>query len=175
MPDRTHSRQPDHSATAPDPVIAVIGCGNPARGDDGAGVEVVHRLADRFADHDAVRLIDAGTSGFEVLFRMRGAARVVIVDACRSGSEAGAVFHLPAHAAKTENPAGLGLHSLRWDHALYAGSRMFGAEFLDTTEVFLIEAQNLELRFGLSPPVEAGVRRVVREIATLLHAALEVH
>ena len=155
-------------------MIAVIGCGNPVRGDDGAGVEVINRLAGRFAvDGKALRLIDAGTAGLEVLYRMRGASRVIIVDACHSGSDAGAVFRLPAREAQTQASVGLGLHALRWDHALYAGSQMFGAQFLDGAEVFLIEAQNLELGLDLSAPVEAGVQRVVEEITALLSSALQ--
>ena len=152
-------------------MFAIIGCGNPARSDDGAGVEVVHRLMARLGKgDDDVRLIDAGTSGMDVMYQVRGASRVVIVDACRSGSEPGAVFRLPGSEAQTRAEHGFSLHGMRWDHALYAGCRMFGEDFARDTEVFLIEAQSLELGIGLSDPVQAGVERVIGEIEVRLKA-----
>lgn len=152
-------------------MFVIIGCGNPTRSDDGAGVEVIQRLIARSGKcEDGVRYIDAGTSGMDVMYQVRGAERVIIVDACTSGSEAGAVFRLPGSEAQTRNDPGFTQHGLRWDHALYAGSRMFGAGFTDNTEVFLIEAQSLEFGIGLSAAVEQGVVRVVAEIRVLIDA-----
>lgn len=59
----------------------IIGCGNPARCDDGEGVAVILGLR-QYPPPSGVQLIDAGTSGIDVMFRVRGAGLVVIVDAC---------------------------------------------------------------------------------------------
>jgi hydrogenase maturation protease len=83
--------------------LTIIGCGNPVRSDDGAGVAVLQALRGHALPAD-VALIDAGTSGLEVMFQVRGARRVIIVDACRSGSEPGAVFRLPGREAMTPVP-----------------------------------------------------------------------
>ena len=89
-------------------MLTIIGCGNPNRSDDGAGVEVVRRLADALGDKysDRLRIFDAGTDGMGVMFKARGATSLILVDACRSGSDAGAVFEVPGHelegAAATE-------------------------------------------------------------------------
>jgi len=147
--------------------LAVIGCGNPARCDDGVGVAVVRELAKRRAPQD-VDLIDAGTGGFDVMFRIRGARRVVIVDACRSGSEPGAVFRLPAREAMTPVEHRYSLHGLRWDHALFAGSRMFGDAFADHAEVVLVEAREFGFGLELSPPVRAAAARVVALLEPLV-------
>lgn len=153
-------------------MLAIIGCGNLARSDDGAGVEVVHRLMKRTPKRpDDLRFVDAGTAGMEVMYQIRGADRVVIVDACRSGSEPGAVFRLPGSEAQTRGEPGFTLHGVRWDHALYAGSRMFGENFASGTEVFLIEAQSLDFGIGLSDPVIGAVERVVCEIEKLIDAS----
>lgn len=150
-------------------MIVVIGCGNPARGDDGAGIAVVRHLRETpLAAREDVRLVDAGTSGMEVMFQARGAARVIVVDASSSGSEPGAVFRLPAGEAETSVEPGYSQHGLRWDHALYAGRRMFGAGFTQSAEAYLIEAQTLDYGLELSAPVRAGVERVVREITAAL-------
>jgi hydrogenase maturation protease len=149
-------------------VFVVVGCGNLARSDDGAGVEVVRRLGARRPADESIRFIDAGTGGIDVVFRLRGAGRAIIVDACRSGSEPGAVFRVPGSQMTTPPQAAFTQHGLRWDHALYAATQMFGADFLRATEVFLIEAGNLDFGIGLSAAVERGVERVVGEIETLL-------
>lgn len=147
--------------------LAVIGCGNPVRQDDGVGVEVVCELRRRGVGV-GVELIDAGTGGFDVMFRVRGARHVVIVDACQSGSEAGAVFRLPAREATTAPEQAFTLHGLRWDHALYAGRRMFGDSFADHAEVILVEAQELGFGIGLSPAVRQAAARVVDLLTPLV-------
>ena len=72
----------------------MVGCGNLLRGDDAAGPVLVRILAGR--DLPAgVRLIDGGTAGMDVAFAMRGARRVIVVDASRIGVEPGAVHRVP--------------------------------------------------------------------------------
>ena len=156
-------------ASEPAPRPVVIGCGNPTRSDDGVALEVIRALR---REHPALEqhaeLIDAGTAGMDVMFRVRHAARVIIVDACRSGSEPGAIFRLPGREALTPQAPDFSLHGLRWDHALYAGTRMFGADFADRTEVLLIEAGSLEFGIGLSDPVQQAVAKAVALVAGML-------
>ena len=102
------------------------------------------------------------------MFAARGAQHVVIVDACRSGSEPGSIFRLPGREAQTPAEHGFSLHGLRWDHALYAGGRIFGDSFVDNTEVILIEAQSLDFGLDMSEPV----RRAVENVASLLEASM---
>jgi hydrogenase maturation protease len=149
--------------------LAIIGCGNPARCDDGAGVEVVRALM-AHAPRSGVQLIDAGTAGMDVMFRVRGAERVVIVDACRSGSEPGAIFRLPGREAMTPAEHGFTLHGLRWDHALYAGCRMFGDGFADHTDVILIEGGEFGFGLELSEPVQHATQRVAQMLAATVMA-----
>ena len=145
------------------PRLAIVGCGNPARSDDGVGIAVIERLK-RHATPTGVVLIDAGTAGMDVMFRVRGIRRVVIVDACRSGSEPGAIFRLPGREAMTPAEHGFSLHGLRWDHALYAGCKMFGDDFVDHTEVILVEAQDLGFGLQLSEPVEHAAEQVAQQL-----------
>jgi hydrogenase maturation protease len=147
--------------------LAVIGCGNPARSDDGVGVEVIRQLM-TLPVPAGVALIDAGTAGMDVMFRVRGARRVVIVDACRSSSEAGAIFRLSGREAMTPTQHRFTLHGLRWDHALYAGCQMFGEGFVERTEVILIEAGSLDFGLALSVPVQLAAQRVAQMMASLL-------
>ncbi len=158
MADLTH--------TAPAPSLVVIGCGNLNRSDDAAGVRVIHQLRQDFGDAlpADVRLFDAGTGGMEVMFQARGAQQLIIVDACRSGSEAGAIFRLPGSEIDTEHKPTYSLHDFRWDHAVHAGRRIFGADFPGDLTVYLIEAGSLELGIELSAPVSTAVAAVCGHI-----------
>lgn len=90
------------------PMIAVIGCGNPNRSDDAVGSEVVRALKSTpiFSD-TRIRLLDGGTDGMGVMFAARGCRRLIVIDACRSGSPAGAIFEVPARSWKRR----ISLHS----------------------------------------------------------------
>jgi hydrogenase maturation protease len=151
----------------PAPRLVVIGCGNLNRSDDGAGVRVIHGLRSAFGAGlpEDVRLFDAGTGGLDVMFMARGARALVIVDACRSNSEPGAVFCLPGGEIDGAHAPAYSLHDFRWDHAVHAGRRIFGAEMPADLEVYLIEAGSLDLGMELTAPVERGVETVCARIA----------
>ena len=153
-------------------MIAVIGCGNPNRRDDGAGPAIIKMLARRDVARDPrIRLLDAGTDGMAMMFAARDCRCLIIIDACRSGAEAGAIYEVPG--AKLEQPyqPSLTLHDFRWNHALHAGSRLFGPAFPESVTVFLIEAATVEYGLDLSPPVAAAAETA----ATRIHALLRVH
>lgn len=144
-------------------MLTIIGCGNPNRSDDGAGPSVVRELLARLggAAPPGVRVLDAGTCGMQVMFEARGSSELIVVDASTSGSEPGAIFEVPGDVLKRAAQPALGLHGFRWDHALFAGRRIFGAAFPTRVSVFLIEAATLDLGIGLSAPVQRAVERVV--------------
>lgn len=158
------------------PMLVVIGCGNLNRSDDGAGVCVIHRLRLRlrqeFGDTlpPGARLFDAGTGGMEVMFQARGASGLVIIDACRSGSEPGAIFRLPGTEIDTVHQPAYSLHDFRWDHAVHAGRRIFGTAFPSDLTVYLIEAGSLELGTELTPPVSRAVGEVCERVAQTIRA-----
>jgi hydrogenase maturation protease len=153
-------------------MLVVIGCGNLNRCDDAAGVRVVHRLREQFDDAlpRDVKLFDAGTGGMEVMFQARGASALIIIDACRSGSDAGAIFRLPGSEIDTAHTPGYSLHDFRWDHAVHAGRRIFGADFPDDLTVYLIEAGSLLLGTDLTVPVSRAVDQVAERIAQSIRA-----
>lgn len=149
-------------------MIAVIGCGNANRCDDGVGPAVIALLRERQAGAPGARLLDAGTDGMAVMFSARGARRLVIVDAARSGSEPGAVFEVPGAELARPYAPGLNLHDFRWDAALHAGRMIFRDDFPGDVTVFLIEAGSLDLGIGLSAPVAAAARTVADRIGAMI-------
>jgi hydrogenase maturation protease len=151
-------------------MIAIIGCGNPNRSDDGAGPEVIRLLRSRgFGNAGApVRLLDAGTDGMAVMFAARGAGTLILVDACRSGSEPGAVFEAPGHALEAAHQPSFSLHDFRWHNALFAGRKIYAADFPSDVRVFLIEAGTVELGVGLTRSVTEAAAAVAARIAVLI-------
>ncbi len=141
--------------------LLVVGCGNLLRGDDGVGPVLVRKLWDGGVPGD-VRLVDGGTAGMDVSFQMRGARRVVLVDAATTGGEPGTVYRVPGPAVE-DLPAlsGLHTHSFRWDHALAFARWLLGDGYPADVTVYLIEAGSLEPGTELTAPVRTAMDRVL--------------
>lgn len=140
--------------------VVVIGCGNLLRGDDGVGPILVRHLWDAGVP-GGLRLVDGGTAGMDAAFQMRGARRVVIIDASATGAAPGTIYRVPAQEL-VDLPAldGLHTHSFRWDHALSFGRWLLGAEYPDDITVFLVEAADVTPGAELSPEVRVAMRTV---------------
>jgi hydrogenase maturation protease len=151
--------------TGPD--IVVLGCGNPNRSDDGAGPRVIALLRGSGLP-PKVRLFDVGTDGMTAMYRARGATHLVVVDARVPLGNPGAVYEVPGEVLAAPPAKGAGLHEFRWDHALYAGRRIYGDAYPATVVVLLIEAASLDLGLTLSPAVEASALRVAGRVQGLI-------
>jgi hydrogenase maturation protease len=149
------------------PSIAVVGCGNPVRQDDGIGSEVIGRLKQGSPD-PRVKLLDAGTDGVSVMFAARGCSTLIVVDAARVGIEHGAIYEVPGSELEREYRPTMNLHDFRWNDALHAGRKMYGKDFPADVTVLLVEAAELGFGVGLSPPVVDAVPRVVNRIEALI-------
>ncbi len=151
-------------------MLAIIGCGNSNRSDDGVGVFVAQALLQRLRSipRDDVRVFDAGTGGMDVMFQARGASRLVIVDASQSGSPPGAIFEVPGSELQRDHSPSFSLHDFRWDHALAAGRRIFREQFPADVSVLLIEARSLDLGLELSAPVRDAADRVIARLSQLI-------
>ncbi len=155
-------------------MIAVIACGNSNRRDDGAGPEVMRALragplAGNIPD---VQLLDAGTDGMAVMFAARGCSSLIVIDACRSGSEPGAIFEVPGSELEQPYRPALNLHDFRWDQALHAGRAIFKEAFPEDVVVLLIEAESVEFGLDLSPSVSAAVGKVASRVEALIRERL---
>ena len=130
----------------------------------------MRRLRAQLPPRDDLRFIDAGTDGMAAMFSARGCTALVVIDACVSGSEPGAIFELPGGEVERAYAPGLNLHDFRWDHALYAGRRMFRETFPDDVTVLLVEARDIGFGLDLSPEVAAAATKVVARVAALIAA-----
>ncbi|MCW1957623.1 MAG: hydrogenase maturation protease [Mycobacterium sp.] len=155
---------PELDLEPPGCAVLVIGCGNLLRGDDGVGPVLIRHLWDRGVP-DGAKLVDGGTAGMDVGFQMRGAGRVVIVDASSTGVAAGTVYRVPGEEL-TELPPlqGLHTHSFRWDHAIPFARWALGDACPTDITVFLIEAADMQMGADLSAPVSAAMEQVIELI-----------
>lgn len=147
-------------------MYVIIGCGNLNRRDDGVGVVVAQRLQAFFSQHPQpnVHVFDAGTGGMDVMFQARGARALIVIDACVSDSESGAIFKLQGDDVTNHPNSSYSLHDFRWDHALYAGQQIFKEEFPKDVTVYLIEAADTSFGLELTPLVEQSVDIVCEHI-----------
>ena len=144
-------------------MLTIIGCGNSNRSDDGVGVWIARQLQAELGarPRPAVRVFDTGTGGMDVMFQARGARKLIIVDASRSGAEAGAIHTVPGSELAADRAPSYTLHDFRWDHALAAGRKIFRDTFPADVTVYLIEASSLEFGLELSPVVREAAGRVL--------------
>jgi hydrogenase maturation protease len=159
--ETTHPGGPDLAMDPPGCAVLVVGCGNLLRGDDGVGPILVRHLWERGMP-DGLRLVDGGTAGMDVAFQMRGAERVVIVDASATGAAPGTVYRVPgAELAELPPLEGLHTHSFRWDHAIAFARWALADSCPSDITVFLIEAANVAMGADLSPEVAAAMEQVI--------------
>jgi hydrogenase maturation protease len=165
----------NHDATGPvsyaGPVrTLIIGCGNLLRGDDAVGPIFVRHLWARGLP-EGVRCADGGTGGMDVAFQMKGVPHVILIDACSSGSEPGALFKLPGSEVEHLPPlAGINLHAFRWDHALAFARWLLKDKYPEKITVYLIEGETFTIGEALSPSVESAMHRLADLLLDELHA-----
>jgi hydrogenase maturation protease len=152
----------------------IIGCGNILRGDDALGPTLIRHLWDMGLP-EGVHCADGGTGGMDVAFQMRGVPEVILVDACKSGSEAGAIFQVPGEELEHLPPVtGIHTHAFRWDHALAFGRWLLKDEYPKNVTVYLIEGANFNFGDPLSDPVERSMHILARKLMDGLNARMEV-
>jgi hydrogenase maturation protease len=114
-----------------------------------------------------IELIDGGTDGVGVATSMRGARRVMIVDAASTGQPPGTILRVPGEELEGRTaPAALDTHRLRWDQALSLGRWLLGDDYPDDVTVFLIEIAQTDHGAPLSSAVAEAMERVRAIITT---------
>ena len=157
-------------------MLAIVGCGNTNREDDGVGVYVAQRLLELQTERawGGVTVYDAGTSGMDVMFKARGCESLIVIDANKSGSEPGTIFEVPGSELENVPEPSYNLHDFRWDHALYAGKKIYKEEFPEDVVAYLIEVNRTAMGVGLSPEVQKSGDRVVEKIIQKIDESISV-
>jgi hydrogenase maturation protease len=147
---------------------AILGFGNPVRSDDAIGIYVVNELQKQLGDQEGASVFDMGTSAFEILFKLKGHQRIIIIDAVMNSGEAdGTLFCLPASEieAQIQNDPLVFLHGMKWDQALSYAKKLMGDEFPeDSIQVYLIAISEIRMNMALSDEVKNAGDKLIAHI-----------
>jgi hydrogenase maturation protease len=152
----------------------VVGVGNPLRGDDGAGLEVVRRVRDRARDGLEVRELRGDPTGLLEVWLGREA--VVLVDTMRSGGLPGTLLRLdashdPLPARHRHGPSSTHATGVAETIELARALGVLPARVI----VYAVEGRRYDAGAGLSDELAAIVptlaERVLREARSLLPTA----
>jgi hydrogenase maturation protease len=154
--------------------VAVMGFGNPVRSDDGIGMYVIEEIKNKIGENNSVSVFDMGTSGFEVLFELKGQEKIILVDAVINTDEpVGSLFKVPANEvmrAPQDDPL-VFLHGMKWDQALSYAKKILQDDYPEDIQVYLIAIENTRLEVELSDKVKAAGDEVVDLILDELKGA----
>jgi hydrogenase maturation protease len=145
----------------------VIGIGNPYLQDDRAGVVVVEQLEQ---DNLPCQTEVVYTVGFEVMDKVRGFERAIIVDACKLGNEPGSILEVTVDDIFTTH-ALVNSHAITLGTTLKTGYVCFPEEMPEDIRIILIEVKDIkEFTQQMSPEVEQATTEVVERIKRLIAA-----
>lgn len=145
----------------------VIGIGNPFLQDDRAGVVVVQHLE---RDGLACQTEIVYTVGFEVMDKVRGYERAIIVDACTLGHAPGSIHEVSVDDIFTTH-ALINSHAITLGTSLKTGYVCFPEEMPQDLRILLIEVKEIkEFTRQMSPEVEEAVAEVVERIKNMVAA-----
>ena len=144
------------------PKVLVLGIGNLVMSDDGVGVKVVQKLQREYNFTETVEIMDGGTLGLDLLPKLEGIERLIVVDAVETGGEPGTCVRLvgeelPIALATKVSPHQMGLKDLLSVAELMGHS---------PREMVLIGVQpgSIEMDTELTEAVEAQVGELVRMV-----------
>ncbi len=144
---------------------AVLGFGNPVRADDGVGIYVIDQLKKELGEgQENLSIFDMGTSAFEVLFKLKGHDRIILVDAViNTGEPVGTTYKLPASEidAEINDDPMVFLHGLKWDQALSYAKKMLVDDYPEDIEVYLIAIDSTKFNVGMTEEGKAGADKIV--------------
>lgn len=159
---------------APRPRVLVAGIGNIVLGDDGFGVEVAKRMAER-AVPPGVTVRDFGIRGMDLAYSLRDYDAAVVIDAVPRGRAPGTLYVIDA-ILDAEGPPVLETHGMDplWVLRLARELGPLPKRLLVVgCEPSVIPAPDSDVIVGrLSPPVTAAVDVAVAQVEALLNEIL---
>ena len=144
-----------------EPNILVIGIGNAYRSDDAAGLIAARQVREQVSEHCSV--IEHTGEGAGLMELWKGADRVIVIDAVRSGAVPGTVSRFDG----TLRP----LPASMFRDSTHAFSLVEAVELSRTLDqlprqliVYGVEGQKFEVGTDLSPAVEFGIQSVAERV-----------
>jgi hydrogenase maturation protease len=145
--------------------LLIVGCGNPAAGDDSAGIEIIRRLREQGDCGCDLRTETGPGVGLLDVFHL--ADVILFVDAVTSGGVPGTLYLTPLSSKELESRALRSLSSHGW--GLAEALKLVHALRRSIPRLFLlgIEAGTVAQGAPRSPAVEQAIALVVERIPHL--------
>ena len=147
--------------------ILVLGIGNLVMSDDGIGVRVIQALQERYRFPAGVTLLDGGTLGLDLLPRLEGVDRLLVLDAIELGEKPGTLARLTGEDIPMAMATKLSPHQMGLKDLLVVAELMGCAPGI---MVFWgVQPDVIELGTELSTPVAAQIDSLVERVLCELH------
>ncbi len=137
--------------------LVVIGLGNELRRDDAVGVVLVRMLAESTSPCENVEIVDGGTGGVNLIHRLEGAKRLLIVDAAEMGIEPGQFRFFSPEEVKNAAPAkvSLSLHETDFMGILDILKRLGSQP--EVVRIFGIQPKDVSYGIGFSDEIKTAL------------------
>jgi hydrogenase maturation protease len=138
--------------------ILVLGLGNILLRDEGIGVWVAESLSREFGFPIEVAMLEGGTLGLDLLPRLDGVERLLLVDAVKLGREPGDIVRLEGDAVPAALDVKISPHQIGVQDLL-AAARLMGHE-LPVVVLWGMEPERLDPGTAFSPRVSAALPKL---------------
>jgi len=129
-----------------------LGIGNLLLKDEGVGVHLIQTL-EKETLPSGLELVDGGTSTLNILPLIKGANKIIVVDAMQAGGEPGSIYRCRPSDLIPSKEAPMSLHHVDFIQALKM-AKLLGDDLEPRTIIFGVEPQEIGWEIGLSPPVQ---------------------
>ncbi len=151
----------ESSQTKPSPVL-LLGLGNILLRDEGLGVRALERILQRYRLPDAVRAVDGGVMGLDLLHYLEGIEKLLIMDAVQTGRQPGALVRLEGDDVPAALAVKMSMHQVGLQELLAV------SQFRGTLPPHLVlwgmEPASLDPGLALSETVEARLETLIAAV-----------
>jgi hydrogenase maturation protease len=146
----------------------VLGVGNKLMSDEGVGVHVIERMAEKYKLPGEVQVLDGGTLGLDLLYYLEGIENLLIVDAAETGKEAGTIIRLEGEQVPAFMSVKISPHQMGVPDMLAAAK--IKDIYPKRIVLWGIQPELITLGLGLSPVLASKIEFLVEKLADELRA-----
>ncbi len=148
----------------------VLGVGNLLLGDEGVGIHVIQKLQQAEILPPDVRLVDGGTGGFDLLYYLERAEKIIIVDAMRGGGQPGSVYRLTLQDLRFAQEDPVSLHQIGLREIL---GWLRGVKTEKAVTIIGVEPETVDYSLELSAAVRSRLPEAIRLVLEELNQGLQ--
>ena len=139
--------------------ILLMGLGNLVMTDDALGSRTIFELEKRYRFPEQVVLLDGGTLGLDLLPRLEGIDKLLVIDALQMGAEPGSVFRLEGEEVPRAFANKLSVHQMGLQDLLAVAELM--GQLPEQLVVLGAQAESIEMGMEMTPAVAAAMEQVI--------------